>query len=74
MAEPLRVKPVYELLVQYLRQRYDLGVGKGPDDCVLESSSRFDSRSRRSPKPWFVLLVLLAPSAFACFLYFNGLW
>jgi hypothetical protein len=74
MAEPLTVKHIYELLGKYLGQRSDIGACRGLIDCVLEPSSPFDSKSIRSPKRWFVLLVLLASSAFGCFLYFNGLW
>ena len=71
--EPLKVKQVHELLRQYMRQRPDLGIGKGLSDFVLESSSPFDSKSKRLPKRWFVLSVLLATSTFGCFVYFNSL-
>jgi hypothetical protein len=74
MAEPLNAKKVYKSLRQYLRRRPDMGVAKGLLDCVLEPSSPFDSKSRRLPKRWFVLLVLLAVYAFSCFVYFNGVW
>lgn len=74
MAEPLKVRKVYELLRQYVRQCPDIGVGKGLFDCMLEPSSPFDSKSTRLPKLWFVLSVLLATSAFGCFVYFNNLW
>jgi hypothetical protein len=73
MAEPVHAKQVYELFRQYLRQRPDIGVGKGLLDCVLEPSSPFDSKSTRLPKRWFVLSVLLAVSAFGCFVYFNSI-
>jgi hypothetical protein len=74
MAEPLTVKHIYELLGKYLNQRSDIGVCKGLLDCVLESSSPFDSKSMRSPKRWFVLSVLLATSALGLFIHFNRLW
>jgi hypothetical protein len=74
MAELRKVKQVYELLGQYVRQRPDIGVGKGLLDCVLEPSSPFDSKSMRSPKRWFVLSVFVAASAFSGFVYFNNLW
>ena len=72
--ETFTVKDVYEALVEYLRQRTDIGMRKGVLDCVLEPASPFDSKkSMRSPKRWFVLLALLAVSTFACFVYFNRL-
>jgi hypothetical protein len=74
MAELLKVKQVYELLRQDVRQRPDVGVGKGLLDCVLEPSSPFDPKSMRSPKRWFVLSVFVAASTFSCFVYFNSLW
>jgi len=74
MAESLTVKHVYELLGKHLNQRPDIGACKGLLDCVLESSSPFDSKSVRSPKRWFVLSVLLATSALGLFFYFNGVW
>ncbi len=74
MAESLTVKHVYELLGKHLNQRPDIGACKGLFDCVLESSSPFDSKSVRSPKRWFVLSVLLATSALGLFVYFNRLW
>jgi len=73
MAEPLNTKKVYESLRRYLRQRPDMGVGKGLLGCVLEPSSPFDSESKRLPKRWFVLSVLLTVSAFGCFVYFNSI-
>jgi len=74
MAESLTVKHVYELLGEHLNQRSDIGASNGLLDCVLESSSPFDSKSVRSPKRWFVLSVLLATSALGLFVYFNRLW
>ncbi len=74
MAESLTVNHVYELLAKYLNQRPDIGACKGLLDCMLESSSPFDSKSVRSPKRWFVLSVLLATSALGLFVYFNRLW
>jgi hypothetical protein len=66
---------VFNVLRQYVSQRPDMGFRKGMLDCVLEPSSPFDSRrSMRSPKRWFVLSLLLAASAFSCFVYFNKLW
>jgi len=74
MAESLTVKHVYELLGKHLNQRPDIGACKGLLDCVLESSSPFDSKNVRSPKRWFVLSVLLGASALALFVYFNRPW
>jgi hypothetical protein len=74
MAESFTVKHAYELLGKYLRERSDIGASNGLLDCVLESSSPFDSRSARSPKRWFVLSALLATSALGLFVYFNRLW
>ena len=74
MVEPLTVKHVYELLRKYLSGRSDIGTSNGLLDCVLESSSPFDSKSVRSPKRWFVLSLLLATSALGLFVYFNRLW
>jgi hypothetical protein len=74
MAKPLKVKHVYELLGKYLSERSDIGACRGLLDCVLESSSPFDSKSVRSPKRWFVLSVLLATSALGLFAHFNRLW
>jgi hypothetical protein len=74
MAEPLTVKPVYDVLRQYARKRPDIGVGKVLLDSVLEPASPFDSKGVRSPKRWFVLLSLLAAFMFASFIYFNRPW
>lgn len=73
MAEPLKVKQVYDVLRQYARKRPDIGVGKALLDAVLEPASPFDSKGVRSPKRWLVLVSLLAASLFACFVYFNRL-
>lgn len=74
MAEPINAHEVYDLLRHYLRLRLDIGVGKGLLDCVLEPSSPFDPKNRRSPKRWFVLSVLLTVATFSCFVYFNNVW
>jgi hypothetical protein len=74
MAEPLKVKHVYELLGKYLSERSDIGACRGLLDCVLEPSSPFDPKSLRPPKRCFVLSVLLAISALGLFGYFNRLW
>lgn len=74
MPEPLTNRHSFDLLSQYFGQRPDMGLGKRVRDCVLEPSNPFDSKSLRSPKRCFVLLVLLAASGLCCFLYFNGLW
>jgi hypothetical protein len=74
MAEPLTVKPVYEMLREYLRQRTDLGVGKAILDEWLEPASPFGSIGVRSPKRWFVLWSLLAAFGLASLVYFNRLW
>lgn len=73
MAEPLTVKPVYDLLRQYERMHPDLGAGKAILDGTFEPASPFDRQGARSPKRWFVLFALLAALVFGCFMYFNGL-
>jgi len=74
MAEPLTVKPVYDVLRQYARKRPDIGVGKALLDGLLKPSSPFDAKGVRSTKRWFALLSLLAAFMFACLIYFNRLW
>ena len=70
MAKPLAVKPVYDVLRHYARNRPDIGAGKAMVDGVLEPASPFDSKGVRLPKRWFVLVSLLAALLFACFGYF----
>lgn len=72
--QPFKAIQVYEVLQQYMRQRPELGISKGLSDLALESSNPFDSKSKRLPKRWFALSVLLAASASSCFIYFNSLW
>lgn len=74
MAKPFTAMQVHEALQQYMHQRRDIGISKGLSDLVLESSSPFDSESKRLPERWFILLSLLAASALSCLVYFNKLW
>lgn len=74
MAKLPTVKPVYDVLRQFARERPDVGVGKGLLDIVLDSASPFDPKGVRTPKRWFALLSLLAALMFVCFVYFNRLW
>jgi hypothetical protein len=73
MAERLAVKPVYDALWQHVRKRHDLGWGKTVLDAVLEPASPFDSKRRRSPKPWVLWSTMLAAAMLGCFMYFNSL-
>ncbi len=54
-----------------LRARADLGFRKALASVVLEPSSPFDPQARRKLRTEFLILVLLATTSIACFLYFN---
>ena len=73
MIDPCTVKPVYNALSQYIRNRADLGAGKAMLDGVLESANPFDQKAARPPKRWFVLSSLLTAMAISFFFYFNNL-
>lgn len=73
MADPFTVKPVYNALNQYIRNRADIGAGKAISDGVLEPSNPFERKAARPPRRWFVLLSLLATMVLGFFLYFNNL-
>ena len=73
MADPFTVKPVYNALSQYIRNRADLGAGKAMLDGVLEPANPFDQKAARPPKRWVVLSSLLVAMAISFFFYFNNL-
>ena len=73
MADPFTVKPVYNALSQYLRNRADIGAGRAMRDGVLEPSNPFERKAPRPPRRWFVLLSLVFALVFGCFSYFNNL-
>jgi hypothetical protein len=73
MADPFTVKPVYNALSQYIRNRADIGAGKAMLDGVLEAANPFDPKTARPPRRWFVLLSLLAAMVLGFFVYFNNL-
>ena len=73
MADPFTVKPVYNALSQYIRNRADIGASRAMRDGVLEPSNPFERRAARPPRRWFVLLSLVFALVFGCFSYFNNL-
>ena len=73
VTDPFTVKPVYNALSQYIRNRADIGAGKAMLDGVLESANPFDSKAARPPRRWFVLSFLLVAMAIGFFFYFNNL-
>ena len=72
MADPFTVKPIYNALSQYIRNRADIGAGKAMLAAVLEPSNPFERKAPRPPGRWFVLLSLLAAMVVGFFLYFNN--
>ena len=73
MADPFAVKPVYNALSQYIRNRADIGASRAMRDGVLEPSNPFERKAARPPRRWFVLLSLVFALVFGCFSYFNNL-
>jgi hypothetical protein len=73
MADPFTVKPVYNALSQYIRNRADIGASRAMRDGVLEPSNPFERKAARPPRRWFVLLSLVFALMFGCFSYFNNL-
>ena len=73
MTHPFAVKPVYNALDQYIRNRTDIGASKAMLDRVLESANPFDPKTARPPKRWCVLFSLLTAMVFGFFSYFNNL-
>jgi hypothetical protein len=73
MTDPFTVKPVYNALSQYIRNRADIGAGKAMLDGVLEPANPFDSKAARRPRRWFVLFSLLAAMMIGFFFHFNNL-
>ena len=73
MADPFTVKPVYNALSQYIRNRADIGASRAVRDGVLEPSNPFERKAARPPRRWFVLLSLVFALVFGCFSYFNNL-
>ena len=73
MAHPFTVKPVFDALSQYIRNRAGIGASKAMLDGVLESANPFDPKAARPPRRWFVLLSLLAAMLIGFFFYFNNL-
>ena len=66
-------KQVHGGLGQYIRNRTDIGVGKGLRDAVLEPANPFEPKATRPPRRWFVVFVLLVGTLLGCFVYFNNL-
>ena len=73
MVDTFTVKPVYNALSQYIRNRADVGVGKTMLDGVLEPANPFEPKAARLPRRWFVLSSLLAAMMTGFFFYFNNL-
>ena len=73
MTERFGRKQVHDGLGQYIRNRTDIGVGKGLRDAVLEPANPFAPKAARLPRRWFVLFVLLVGTLLGCFVYFNNL-
>ena len=73
MTDPFTVKPVYNVLSQYIGNRSDIGAGKAMRDGVLEPSNPFERKAARPPRRWFVLFSLVSALFFGCFSYFNNL-
>jgi hypothetical protein len=73
MADPFTVKPVYNALSQYIRNRADIGASRAMRDGVLEPSNPFERKAARPPRRWFVLLSLVFALVFGCFSCFNNL-
>ena len=73
MADPFTVKPVYNALSQYIRNRTDIGASRAMRDGVLEPPNPFERKAARPPRRWFVLLSLLAAMVLGFFVYFNNL-
>jgi hypothetical protein len=73
MADPFTVKPVYNALSQYIRNRADIGASRAMRDGVLEPSNPFERKAARPPRRWFVLLSVVFALVFGCFSYFNNL-
>ena len=73
MADPFTVKPVYNALSQYIRNRTDIGASRAMRDGVLEPSNPFERKAASPPRRWFVLLSLVFALVFGCFSYFNNL-
>jgi len=73
MADPFTVKPVYNALSQYIRNRADIGASRAMRDGVLEPSNPFERKAARPPRRWFVLLSMVFALVFGCFSYFNNL-
>ena len=57
MADPFTVKPVYNALSQYIRNRADIGAGKAISDGVLEPSNPFERKAARPPRRWLLCLL-----------------
>ena len=73
MTDPFTVKPVYNVLSQYIGNRADVGAGKAMRDGVLEPFNPFERKAARPPRRWFVLFSLVSALFFGCFNYFNNL-
>jgi len=73
MADPFTVKPVYNALSQYIRNRADIGASRAMRDGVLEPSNPFERKAARPPRRWFVLFSVLTAMVLGSFFYFNNL-
>ena len=73
MSDRAGSKSVHGVLIQYLSNRPDVGVGKAVRDAVLEPANPFDPKAARLPRRWFVLFALLVGTVLSCFAYFNNL-
>ena len=65
MADPFTVKPVYNALSQYIRNRADIGASRAMRDGVLEPSNPFERKGREATQT----LVCVVVSA-SC----DGVW
>ena len=64
---------VYGILLRHLRNRRDLGMPRALLVGFLYPANPFDSSARRTPRQWFVFLILVGATLVGCFLYFNRL-
>lgn len=64
---------VHAWIEESLRQRSDIGLGKGIVDMFFEAPNPFDPTARRKPKAGFLLGAILLAASVGCFCYFNFL-
>jgi hypothetical protein len=73
MTKQLTQLEVRSLLVEYLKGRPDLGLGKAISVIALEPPNPFEPQAPRRPRKAFVLVVLCLLALLGVFVHFN-LW